>query len=202
MSKPGTGTGPRRDGSESVPAATGKEKVMLTRRQLLQRGAIGGAGLMVSRASLATAAPATVGATPKLRKWVAALPVPPVLDGRGGGKSFAIAARESTTWKFHPNLPATRTWGYWSGDTGLPYLGPTIEATRRPGDNVDTSVTIEWLNELDTAFLATVTAEGTPYIQHRGGPKGFVKIIDKNTIAATRANNAAWSGSQCNAALL
>ena len=39
---------------------------MLTRRQLLQRGAIGGAGLVVSRASFATAAPATVGATPRL----------------------------------------------------------------------------------------------------------------------------------------
>ena len=84
---------------------------MLTRRQLLQRGAIGGAGLVVSRASFATAAPVAVGATPRLRRWREALPVPPVLDGRGGGKSFRIAARESTTWKFHPDLPATRTWG-------------------------------------------------------------------------------------------
>ena len=32
-------------------------------------------------------------------------------------------------------------------------------------------------------FLATVNADGQPYIQHRGGPKGFVKILDKNTIA-------------------
>jgi spore coat protein A, manganese oxidase len=128
---------------------------MLTRRQLLERGAIGSAGLMLSGASFATAAPAAVGVTPRLRKWVAALPVPPVLDGRGGGKSFAIAARESTTWKFHPDLPPTRTWGYWSNDpqAGLPYLGPTIEATRRPNDSVDTSVTIEWRNELENAFL-------------------------------------------------
>src|SRR6266540_2633290 len=132
-----------------------REGVMLTRRQLLQRGAIGGAGLVVSHASFATAAPPVVGGTPRLRRWVEALPVPPVLDGRGGGKTFAIAARESTTWKFHPNLPATRTWGYWSDNpqAGLPYLGPTIEATRRPNDNVETSVTIEWGNELGDAFL-------------------------------------------------
>jgi spore coat protein A len=128
---------------------------MLTRRQLLERGAMGSAGLMLGRTSFATGAGATVGATPRLRKWVAALPVPPVLDGRGGGKSFAIAARESTNWKFHPDLPPTRTWGYWSDNpqAALPYLGPTIEATRRPNDSVDTSVTIEWRNELDNAFL-------------------------------------------------
>jgi predicted pyridoxine 5'-phosphate oxidase superfamily flavin-nucleotide-binding protein len=32
-------------------------------------------------------------------------------------------------------------------------------------------------------FLATVNAAGQPYIQHRGGPKGFIKVLDKNTIA-------------------
>ena len=63
---------------------------MLTRRQLLQRGAIGGAGLVAGRAAFAMARPAVVGATPRLRKWVEPLPVPPVLDGRGGGKSFTI----------------------------------------------------------------------------------------------------------------
>jgi len=112
-----------------------KEDVMLTRQQLLQRGAIGGAGLAVGRSSFAMAAPPpVVGATPHLRKWREELPLPPVLDGRGGRKRFTIAARESTTWRFHPDLPATRTWGYWSDGppAGLPYLGPTIEATRRP----------------------------------------------------------------------
>jgi predicted pyridoxine 5'-phosphate oxidase superfamily flavin-nucleotide-binding protein len=32
-------------------------------------------------------------------------------------------------------------------------------------------------------YLATATADGQPYIQHRGGPKGFVKVLDKNTLA-------------------
>ncbi|MEA2887811.1 MAG: uncharacterized protein QOD11_2171 [Bradyrhizobium sp.] len=35
----------------------------------------------------------------------------------------------------------------------------------------------------DSLFLATATADGQPYIQHRGGPKGFVKVLDKNTLA-------------------
>src|SRR6478609_7822838 len=35
---------------------------------------------------------------------------------------------------------------------------------------------------LDTAFLATVSADGAPYIQHRGGPKGFIKVLDDNTL--------------------
>jgi predicted pyridoxine 5'-phosphate oxidase superfamily flavin-nucleotide-binding protein len=32
-------------------------------------------------------------------------------------------------------------------------------------------------------FLATASADGQPYMQHRGGPKGFVKILDKQTLA-------------------
>ena len=153
---------------------------MLTRRQLLQRGAIGGAGLAVgSRAAVAVAAPVMAGSTPKLRRWVEPLPVPPVLDGRGGGKNFTIAARESRSWRFHPDLPATRTWGYWcdSPQAGLPYLGPTIEATSRPNDSVETSVTIEWRNELDRAFLpndptlmgAVMPGEPAPIVTHLHG---------------------------------
>lgn len=40
-----------------------------------------------------------------------------------------------------------------------------------------------FLAETSSFFLATASADGQPYIQHRGGPKGFVKILDKNTIA-------------------
>lgn len=35
---------------------------------------------------------------------------------------------------------------------------------------------------LDTAFLATVSAAGAPYIQHRGGPRGFIKVLDDKTL--------------------
>ncbi|MCP4620433.1 MAG: pyridoxamine 5'-phosphate oxidase [Bradyrhizobium sp.] len=39
------------------------------------------------------------------------------------------------------------------------------------------------LAETNSLYFATASADGQPYIQHRGGPKGFVKILDKNTIA-------------------
>lgn len=39
-----------------------------------------------------------------------------------------------------------------------------------------------FIAELDTAFLATVSAAGAPYIQHRGGPRGFIKVLDEKTL--------------------
>ncbi|TGQ09700.1 MULTISPECIES: pyridoxamine 5'-phosphate oxidase family protein [unclassified Mesorhizobium] len=33
-----------------------------------------------------------------------------------------------------------------------------------------------------SVFLATANAEGQPYIQHRGGPAGFLKVLDEHTI--------------------
>lgn len=34
----------------------------------------------------------------------------------------------------------------------------------------------------DSFYMATVSETGWPYIQHRGGPRGFVHIIDEKTI--------------------
>jgi len=34
-----------------------------------------------------------------------------------------------------------------------------------------------------SVFLATASAEGQPYIQHRGGPPGFLHVVDEKTIA-------------------
>jgi uncharacterized protein len=33
-----------------------------------------------------------------------------------------------------------------------------------------------------SVFLATASAEGQPYIQHRGGPAGFLRVLDDRTI--------------------
>jgi uncharacterized protein len=41
----------------------------------------------------------------------------------------------------------------------------------------------DFLAEANSFFLSTASADGQPYIQHRGGPKGFVKVLDKHTIA-------------------
>jgi predicted pyridoxine 5'-phosphate oxidase superfamily flavin-nucleotide-binding protein len=39
------------------------------------------------------------------------------------------------------------------------------------------------LADTNSFYFATASGDGQPYIQHRGGPKGFVKILDKSTIA-------------------
>lgn len=33
-----------------------------------------------------------------------------------------------------------------------------------------------------SVFLATASAQGQPYIQHRGGPPGFLRVLDDRTI--------------------
>jgi hypothetical protein len=40
-----------------------------------------------------------------------------------------------------------------------------------------------FLAETNSLFFATASADGQPYIQHRGGPKGFVRALDKSTLA-------------------
>jgi predicted pyridoxine 5'-phosphate oxidase superfamily flavin-nucleotide-binding protein len=40
----------------------------------------------------------------------------------------------------------------------------------------------EFLGQIDTAFLATASADGAPYVQHRGGPKGFIRALDDHTL--------------------
>lgn len=40
-----------------------------------------------------------------------------------------------------------------------------------------------FIAERDSFYMATIGATGWPYVQHRGGPKGFLKVIDDHTIA-------------------
>jgi predicted pyridoxine 5'-phosphate oxidase superfamily flavin-nucleotide-binding protein len=40
----------------------------------------------------------------------------------------------------------------------------------------------QFIAQQDTAFLGTASADGAPYIQHRGGPLGFIKVIDERTL--------------------
>ena len=39
------------------------------------------------------------------------------------------------------------------------------------------------LENTNSVYFATASADGQPYIQHRGGPKGFIKVLDKTTLA-------------------
>ena len=40
----------------------------------------------------------------------------------------------------------------------------------------------EFIAAQTSVFLATANAEGQPYIQHRGGPPGFLRVLDDETI--------------------
>lgn len=40
-----------------------------------------------------------------------------------------------------------------------------------------------FLADANSFYFATASADGQPYIQHRGGPKGFLKVLDKQTLA-------------------
>jgi hypothetical protein len=49
----------------------------------------------------------------------------------------------------------------------------------------ETSITPElkdFIEAQTSVFLATSNAEGQPYIQHRGGPAGFLHVLDEHTI--------------------
>lgn len=40
-----------------------------------------------------------------------------------------------------------------------------------------------FIGQQRSVFLASASADGQPYIQHRGGPPGFLKVLDSRTIA-------------------
>jgi len=54
------------------------------------------------------------------------------------------------------------------------------------GDGWHTTITAdlaEFIAAQTSVFLGTANAAGQPYIQHRGGPAGFLRVIDERTIA-------------------
>ena len=40
-----------------------------------------------------------------------------------------------------------------------------------------------FIAERDSFYMATVSETGWPYVQHRGGPPGFLKVLDERTLA-------------------
>jgi uncharacterized protein len=46
-----------------------------------------------------------------------------------------------------------------------------------------TDFEVEFIEQRDSFYWATIGATGWPYVQHRGGLKGFLKVIDERTLA-------------------
>lgn len=59
-------------------------------------------------------------------------------------------------------------------------------ARMEDGGSWEQSITADLKAEIEaqtSVFLATANADGQPYIQHRGGPAGFLRVLDEHTIA-------------------
>ncbi|MFP2898372.1 pyridoxamine 5'-phosphate oxidase family protein [Corallococcus sp. 4LFB] len=54
----------------------------------------------------------------------------------------------------------------------------------RTGDAPDvlTDDEAEFLSRRDSFYMASIGSNGWPYIQHRGGPQGFVRVLDAHTL--------------------
>ena len=62
-----------------------------------------------------------------------------------------------------------------------------------PWRDIVTPELAEFIAEQDSLYLGTASAEGQPYIQYRGGAKGFLKVLDEHTLAlADFAGNAQY----------
>jgi predicted pyridoxine 5'-phosphate oxidase superfamily flavin-nucleotide-binding protein len=59
-------------------------------------------------------------------------------------------------------------------------------ARMEEGEGWETTITADiaaFIAEQTSVFLGTANAAGQPYIQHRGGPAGFLHVLDDKTIA-------------------
>lgn len=45
-----------------------------------------------------------------------------------------------------------------------------------------TAIEANFIGQMDSFYMASSGENDFPYIQHRGGPKGFIKVIDSQTI--------------------
>jgi uncharacterized protein len=57
------------------------------------------------------------------------------------------------------------------------------ELAREPRNTEVTDALSAYLAERTSILLATAAKSGWPYVQHRGGPKGFVRTLDRHTLA-------------------
>ena len=62
-------------------------------------------------------------------------------------------------------------------------LGSRVQFEDRAWKSEITDDLRQFLAVIDTFFLATASADGRPYVQHRGGPPGFLKTIGTHTVA-------------------
>ena len=67
-------------------------------------------------------------------------------------------------------------------ENGSRQMWADLDAADRAFDRF-TEAETAFIAERDSFYLASVSESGWPYIQHRGGPPGFLKVLDDKTLA-------------------
>lgn len=62
------------------------------------------------------------------------------------------------------------------------YFGRSQNIPPQPERDPLTAEEVEFINRRDSFYMATVNADGWPYVQHRGGRPGFLKVISSNEL--------------------
>ena len=63
------------------------------------------------------------------------------------------------------------------------YYGRSQKVPPAPGPDELGAQEEVFIQRRDSFYLASVNQAGWPYIQHRGGPRGFLKVLDEHTLA-------------------
>lgn len=58
----------------------------------------------------------------------------------------------------------------------------TVHVPSQTGRDSFTLEEAEFIARRDSFYMATLTSNGWPYIQHRGGPAGFLKVLNSQTL--------------------
>ena len=62
------------------------------------------------------------------------------------------------------------------------YYGSSRQLPPASGNDQLTAEETEFLTARDSFYMATVTEDAWPYVQHRGGPPGFLKVLGPNQL--------------------
>jgi predicted pyridoxine 5'-phosphate oxidase superfamily flavin-nucleotide-binding protein len=85
-------------------------------------------------------------------------------------------ARAFTELAFSPSVKAAQT------RYGAREHGERVEHMQPSRDRLNDDL-IDFVRAADSLFIGTASRDGWPHVQHRGGPAGFLKVLDDRTLA-------------------
>lgn len=63
------------------------------------------------------------------------------------------------------------------------YYGRSASVPNNTGRDPLTDEELTFITARDSFYMATISENGWPYVQHRGGPAGFLRVLDPHTLA-------------------